>query len=191
MQFPLTLGVILYLATSIPSLASTMRQTTSPLGETMPQTPVAQTIAQKSWKPVTSESGKFTVMMPGKPVEEKESEDIQDGKINSHSYTVEVSDEVAYLVQYTDFGISLTQVDPKEFFDGAAEGLTSDGGRILENKNITMAGVPGREVKYVDGQGISATVRMLLLGDRFYQLHAITKQETDAKKFFDSFQIIK
>jgi hypothetical protein len=178
MRFSLSIGLTLCLAASIPSIASTRPETNL-------------TIAQNVWKLVTSQPGKFTVLMPGKPVEEKDSEDTADGKIDSYSYTVEVSDKVAYLVQYTDFGISLAQVDPKEFFDGAAEGLASDGGRILQNKNITIAGIPAREIKYVDSLGISATMRMLLVGDRFYQLHAITKQEADIKKFFDSFQIIK
>jgi hypothetical protein len=147
-------------------------------------------LAEQSWTQFSPPSGSFIVLMPGSPKEDKETEKNSDSTTESYTYTVETSIG-AFLVGYTDFSDDISSVDSKRLLDAAAQGFTTNGGKLLSQQNLSMNGHPGREVNYTDRDGTTSTARIFIVKQRLYQLHAISSQSQDVKKFFDSFKLVK
>ncbi|MFH7027955.1 MAG: hypothetical protein ACHBN1_21790 [Heteroscytonema crispum UTEX LB 1556] len=146
-------------------------------------------LAKESWTQLSPKQGGFTVLMPGKPIEEKETDKSDDTTTESYTYTVETK-EGAFLLGYTEFPSDISADDPQGLLDAAAEGLTQDGGKLLRQRKISLSNNPGREVQYKNADGTTGTARIFVVKRRLYQLHAITPQTQDIKKFFDSFKFI-
>jgi hypothetical protein len=146
-------------------------------------------LAQETWAQFSPKQGGFTVLMPGKPIEEKESDKSDDGTTESYTYTVEAK-EGAFLLGYTEFPSDISANDPQGLLDAATEGLAQDGGKLLRQRKISLSGIPGREVQYKNADGTTGTARIFVMKRRLYQLHAIATQTQDVKKFFDSFKFI-
>lgn len=65
------------------------------------------------WQQVSSQTGNFKVLMPGKPTQESDTD--ADGSV-TQNFTV-VDGETVYLVIYSDIATEVTQVKPGEIFD--------------------------------------------------------------------------
>jgi hypothetical protein len=89
----------------------------------------------------------------------------------------------------------------QSLLDGGRDGAVSNvGGALQDEKQITVAGFPGREFSFtVDsgasptGEAITGIARVILATDRLYQLISLTTaDETDpalVQAFFESFQL--
>lgn len=75
-------------------------------------------LAESIWKPFSSSEGRFRVLMPGTPVQEKGSVNTKHGSITINSLYV-VRDEAEYEVVFFDFpkSISLNSMDFSSRFD--------------------------------------------------------------------------
>ena len=146
----------------------------------------AQKILTRSpWQQFSSEAGKFTVLMPGKPTQESDTD--ADGSI-THNFTV-VRGETVYLVTYSELVDVVTQLNPSEIFDAVCGGYAADGDKLVNQREIELSGYPGRSVELRAKDGTSGKASMYLIGNRLYQLLLISPNLEDGKQFFESFQV--
>ena len=143
--------------------------------------------AQKTltWQQFSSLAGKFTVLLPGKPTQESDTD--ADGSV-THDFTV-VDGETVYLVTYSELVKEVTQLKPTEIFDAVCDGYAKDGDKLVNQREIELSGYPGRSVDLKATDGTSGKASMYLIGNRLYQLLLISSQAEDGKQFFDSFQL--
>ncbi len=146
----------------------------------------AQNILRRSpWQQFSSKTGNFTVLMPGKPKQESDTD--ADGSI-TQDFTV-VNGETVYLVTYSDLVEEVTQLKPSEIFDAVCEGYTADGDKLSNQREIKLGEYPGRTVELKATDGMKGKASMYLVENRLYQLLLISSKSEDGKQFFDSFQV--
>jgi hypothetical protein len=146
---------------------------------------------------VTSSAGRFTVQLPGTPVEMKDKMTLLTGGLaDTHSYEIKGGWlGVSYFVQYMDFPVS-----DQAILGNVERALVEMRNRVVgKNKLVasqfTMLGdAPGIAFLYreADSPGV-AQVRIYLSGKRVYQLFASplneAKLDLNATRFFDSFEL--
>lgn len=101
--------------------------------------PVVLSAQSPALKPYVYAEDGFVISAPSEPVLEKKPQDTAKGRVENHSYTVEMANDVAFVLFVTDFkgatGLSL---------QGGRDGfLGSMKARLLTEKAITLAGSPG------------------------------------------------
>lgn len=147
-------------------------------------------IAQGDWQKFSSTAGRFSVLMPGTPTEETQTDKIEDGRTYQQYYFTVTQPEGVYFVAYSEFpGSEVSQVDADTILEAASEGILVDGGRLLSQREISLEGYPGREIEYEDSEGNLSNTRIFLVEERLYQLIAIASNSDDVSRFFDSFEL--
>src|SRR5581483_11906211 len=100
---------------------------------------------------VTSQSGRFTVEMPGQPTDKVEKSD--EGE--RHTFAVVAAGPKVYRVAYFDFPKEVAQKDPqtviKAYRDGFRSGKTLDGDKII---TLGPGKIPGREYSLEADKGV-------------------------------------
>lgn len=142
-------------------------------------------LTQSKWQQFSSTAGKFTVSLPGKPIEESETD--EDGSV-ANNFTV-VDGETVYLVTYSDLVEEVNQVAPEEIFDAVCEGYTADGDRLVNKREVELDGYPGRVVELNTTYGMVGKASMYLVKNRLYQLIVFSPSKEEGEKFFESFHI--
>lgn len=143
----------------------------------------------------TSDEGRFSVSMPGKPGKQTQNISTAVGSIAMHMFMVEKKN-IAYMVAYSDYPNEvIEESNPEEFLDAAKKGAMQNiGGKITKEEHIAFGEDPGRELNFSakGGKGKGRVV-IVLSGNRLYQVLAIglNVQYPDqiVKKFIDSFEI--
>lgn len=146
---------------------------------TQAQPPVQ--LAQSIWKKFTSTDGRFTILMPGNPKRESHTQNTKIGPINIQLFGVARQQEgVAYIVAYADLPNSIAQrANAQKVLDGSQEGaLRFAQGKLLNQRNISLSGYPGREIEFLNPDGVITKNRVYLVNGRLYQIIVVTKQET-------------
>ena len=168
-----------------------------------PTTPKAANSPQ-AWKEYSSDEGGFSILFPGDPSQEtKVLEAAQGVQFNLHIHKLKALAE--YSVMYADYHIPMG--DPtvaKNVLDQGAKGaVASVNSQLLELKEITLDGHPGRYLKERMPGGEIMQVKILLVGQRLYQIAITTPREegtsveiskayeTTADKFLNSFKLRK
>jgi hypothetical protein len=160
---------------------------------------LAGTASAAEWKEFESKTGKCAVMMPGTPTENKQTFPTDAGPVEATLYMLESDGgDVAYLMGFNDFPADLVaQSDPNTMLDGARDGAVKNvGGKLLEEKKITINGYPGREIK-VSAQGENGEnivyARVYLVKNRLYQALVVFPKkilrQADVTKFLTSFRL--
>jgi hypothetical protein len=160
---------------------------------------VAGTASAETWKEFESKVGKCAVSMPGTPTENKQTFDTEAGPVEAYLYMLETdSGDVAYLMGFNDFPADLVaQSDPQVMLDGARDGAVRNvGGKLLEEKKISINGHPGRYIK-VSAPGDNGEnlvfARVYLVKNRLYQALVVFPKKTlrqgDVDKFLGSFRL--
>ena len=150
--------------------------------------------AEKEWATFTSEDGGFSILFPGKPEEQIESVSTAIGTIETEFFIVEQKDR-AYSLNYADYPKEIIAAsDAGSMLDGAGMGAVSNvNGELLDEKEITLDGYPGREIRIeVKEDDIIIHARFYLVENRLYVVQAVSKSEAstpDIDKFLDSFQL--
>jgi hypothetical protein len=152
------------------------------------------------WKEFISEEGHFSVLLPGVPKQLAREIDSPFGKSQGHYFN---------LFTFADFGFSYTQFPINVEIPGAAEKLfdrvrgsvlAALGGRLLEEKEISLDGHPGRFIKAELAGGDIYRHKVFIVGSRSYQVvfvsrdkgvppAALNYHESAAKKFLDSLKL--
>lgn len=167
------------------SLTSSVKAANLVFPPTTINQPQSLILTQSKWQQFSSVAGKFTVSLPGKPIEESETD--EDGSV-ANNFTV-VDGETVYLVTYSDLVEEVNQIATDEIFDAVCEGYTADGDRLVNKREVKIDGYPGRMVELNTTDGMVGKASMYLVGNRLYQLIVISSSKKEGENFFESFHI--
>jgi hypothetical protein len=155
---------------------------------------------QPEWKLFTAPDGRFSVLMPGVPKQESQTQKTYMGEINLNVLLAQPpKQEVAYLVVYNEFPHSYGQLtDPQEILNNVRDmALKTTKSNLLNQRNIRSSnGHPGKEIAYINSGGKITRSRIYVADGRLYQVMAITskkQQKTLAKTitgYLNSFQLV-
>jgi hypothetical protein len=156
-----------------------------------------QSTQNSQWQKFSSVTGDFAVLLPGKPVEQKETENTETGPATSYTFTLEKA-PVAYIVGYTDFPPTVGLLSPKVFLDEFRNGMLGEGSKnkLLGERDISLKNHSGRAIKFRDADGLTFTARIYLVKRRLYHLLAMTATTDEVAsagavtKFLDSFELL-
>ncbi len=122
----------------------------------------------------------FTVAMPGTAKE-------QTTESGGHIYASE-DDQNAYIVSYTDFSdAKQTPANVQRMLDGARNGATSNGGKLLSEKKITYEGYPGRDLRLKTKGGNFMRLRIFMANGKLYQVGVVTDPDKSEAPIVDQF----
>lgn len=136
-------------------------------------------LAQLNWRTISNSEGRFTILMPGTPTEDK-----KDG----HSFMVQ-TDQGVYMIAYKDFPGEIGNLPPDQYLDQVSEELATDGDKVVGKRKINLAGYPGRELQYETADGLDGIARIYLVKERVYTVIVMPSKAQDAQKFLNSFRL--
>lgn len=150
-------------------------------------------------KPASNEyksvGGRFSILFPKDPKEEKQTTDTDVGSIDSYSFTVE-DKSIVYMVTYNDYPAdAMISADVDTVLDGARDGaLNSTNSKLISETKIQIDGYSGREIKAQTSKDNMIIVsRIYLVKNRLYQILALATHEncdnSSYIKFFNSFKL--
>ncbi len=149
---------------------------------------------QPEWKEFASKEGRFKVLMPGTPKQDKAETESDFGKGVLHMNTVQAG-KTMYGANYCDFPAEIKKTPLKQVFDSSRDGAVANlEGKLASEKDIKLGEYPGREI-LIDLAGGKRLfrVRVYLVDQRLYQVVVFgTKEAATAKeadKFLDSFTL--
>jgi len=160
-----------------------------------------QILHADDWQSVKSFEGNFKAMLPGEPDYSASQVDTKVGQINLHSFAVEANGgSVAYFVFYSDYPEGTEEdTDPKVLLESARDGVIGDDdSRQTREEKIDIAGHPGLEFDFVQGNGANQTYgywRLYMVKNRLYQIGIISIGEPaidfKVKAIYNSFNLLK
>ncbi|MBD6614416.1 hypothetical protein FNW02_00625 [Komarekiella sp. 'clone 1'] len=143
--------------------------------------PTATQPVQPQWKLFTAPDGRFSILMPGMPQREIQTQKTYMGVINLEIFVAQPpKQQVAYLVTYNDFPHSYGQMtNPQEILNKAQYmALKTTKSNLVRQRNIRSSnGHPGKEIEYVNSGGKITKNRMYVAEGRLYQVMAITTRK--------------
>lgn len=145
-----------------------------------------------NWKPFTSQEGNFSALLPGEPKEVTQNELF----LKVHVFTCKANTKTSFGVSYIDYPEKLHVNPTEKTYDGARNGALGKGGKLLQEKSITIEGFPGREIQVEKNGGeVFFIDRYFLAGNRLYQVMAVVPKQdqssTNISYFLDSFSLLK
>lgn len=154
-------------------------------------------VESETWQEFISESGGFSVLLPGKPTETIVPAKPQDNSGEERQFSLETEDEnLVYYISYTDFlnlssQLNLSEID--EMFNSARDAFV-EGGRLISESNLTLNEYQGRQLEREDSNGVRIKARMYWVYPRFYLLMVVTSTTTfspASDRFLNSFKLLK
>ncbi|HEY9604193.1 MAG TPA: hypothetical protein V6C85_21440 [Allocoleopsis sp.] len=160
--------------------------------------PAAQA-AQSQWEKFSSPEGKFSILMPVKPTQEKQTTGSSSLSLETNLFKASSNNNQAtYSVSYTDFPPELAQLPASFLFDSLSSRFTSDRKlKLLKQQDIKLNEYPGKEFQFEASGRTLITYRAYLVEKRLYQVISETPKSTgnapssDSEKFLNSFQLLK
>ncbi len=163
--------------------------------------PLPVEYGSQEWKEFSSPEGHFTILFPGKPREYVQPPDTKAGRLEKRIYALETA-LATYIVAYDDLApFSADPATIKQMLDsGRDQAIASEKGKLLEEKNISLDGHPGREIVAETPEGILKT-RVYVVRQRLYQIILFTPSsqmrskesgqldQSMTHKFFESFRL--
>ena len=146
--------------------------------------------AQKGWNTFSPEGGNFSVSMPGSPKVEVENKVGSFGPYTSNLLS-ETKAGTLYLIGWTDYPTNVTLNVQGEIKSTRDNFLKSSNGTLISEKEISLDGHPGLEFTAAMGTKFLAISRIYVVGNRPYQVLAVTKtyqDQTNANRFLWSFR---
>lgn len=147
----------------------------------------------------------YSILIPGKteyqvldiPVDEQ---NVAKYHMYMHQVTdLTLTDNVVYQAAIINYpaALNLPLQDKANLYDESMKGsMSSVGGTLVDQKDVEMLGVPGREfsLSFQEDQAIMH-MRLVLIGNDMILLQAISmmekKDNPDTKRFFESIQLIE
>ncbi|BCL36933.1 hypothetical protein [Nostoc sp. MS1] len=155
---------------------------------------------QPEWKLFNAPDGRFSVLMPGSPKQEFQTQKTYMGEINLNVFLAQPpKQEVAYLVVYNEFPYSYGKLtDPQEILNNVRDmALKTTKSNLLNQRDIRSSnGHLGKEITYINSGGKITRSRIYVADGRLYQVMAITskKQQKSLAKtitgYLNSFQLV-
>lgn len=141
------------------------------------------------WGKFSAPEGRFTVLLPDKPVRDDQSKVTPVGKVLMHFFTAR-SETGVFIVAYTDYAIGDAKRELDANRDSFLKGMKAT---LVSESDIKLQGNPGREIKATRDE-LNIRSRIYLVGKRYYQAVAITPAtlpgNVEADKFLTSFELL-
>ena len=122
----------------------------------------------RAWKEITSDAGRFSVLMPGQP-----QQTVQEfgGKNPAHMTKLKTTAAV-YMVWYRDYPLVVTDPERIKLLLTFTRDYTLQGtkGKLLAEADITLGDIIGHESTMEMPEGLIWKLRGYLVGKRFYQV---------------------
>jgi hypothetical protein len=156
-------------------------------------------VAQSQWEKFSSSEGNFSILMPVKPTQEKQTTGSSSLSLETNLFKASLnSNQAIYSVSYTDFPPELAQLPPSFLFDSLSSRFTSDRKlKLLKQEDIKLGQYPGKEFQFEAPGETIIKYRAYLVEKRLYQVIAETPKaiemasSSDSEKFLNSFQLLK
>ena len=156
----------------------------------------------EAWQEFESAEGRFAVRLPGTPTRKSSQADLPEGKIDMHSYRLGLSNEShQFDISYFDLPEDIKIEDMSLVFNAARDdGLKAVKGKLLQEREDTSLGYPGRFYKVQTPDGVMR-IRVIFVKQRLYNLALLTvgrnepeavarRNDETAAKFLDSFRLL-
>lgn len=143
-----------------------------------------------AWREFSTVEGGFSILFPSVPSVTKLTVKTWLGPLDEYSFSVDTNN-LRYKISYHDYELSdLRANDPQVLLDSAMAALAKSG-QVREEKMISMARHPGREVKIVSGMD-TIFVRMFLARERLYSITLAGPRQDSltVQKFLNSFKLL-
>jgi len=148
----------------------------------------------KGFEPYHSEEGRFSGLFPGQPERELKEMNTPIGTLDFIMYSAG-SKKIGFIVGYVDYPQeTFKNADIEKMLDGARDGAAQNVNGILENERVLdFHGNPGREIEIKVPKKATIKARVILIGNRLYQVMAVSESnsilEEKSPDFFDSFEV--
>lgn len=160
--------------------------------------PSSDSAPAPSWQEFTPEGGGFSVLLPGTPGRETQSDTSSLGVIDTIRFELPCEgDPLSYGVQYTDMPPAVLGLlrSVQNLLVARQRKLAYDLDATLlgEVENIVLGEYPGQHFKLELPDGSLGTYRIFYVGHRLYQLsvrtHADEVGAEEVSRFLDSFKL--
>lgn len=150
---------------------------------------VAQASAQTlSWERFSPPGGRFSVLMPGRPMTEEQSKETRVGKVVMHFFT-SGTEKGIFIAAYADYQMGNVKQELDANRDSFLKGMKAT---LVSESDIKLQENPGREIR-AERERLSIKSRIYLVGNRYYQVVAITPStlpgNLEADRFLTSFAL--
>jgi hypothetical protein len=138
-----------------------------------------------NWVEFSTATGRFSILFPDKPSEKTEAM----GAVDAHLVTLQTFAE--YSVMYADYPDPIENAAAAHYIlDSGVKGAVAADSQILETKEISLDGNPGKYLKERLPDGKILRAKMLLVGQRLFEIAVTTPVEqgepVERVKFYDS-----
>ena len=160
-------------------------------------TPPEREARAANWVEFSSVTGRFSILFPDKPKENTESM----GAVDAYIITLQTFAE--YSVMYADYPEPIENATAAHgILDSGVKSAVAADSQILETKEISLEGNPGKYLKERLPDGKILRAKIFLVGQRLYEIAITTPVETGepverirfydsvASKYLDSFKLI-
>ena len=180
--------ITLALSLSLAAQEHTRRPPTSTPSSTPPNIPLTD---DSGWVKFTSESGRFSVVMPDTPTDKTESTQSEHGPYTTHLFIVKDTTSV-YLIGWVDYDPEFNfnrQSEMEANRDNFVKGINA---RLLNTRALTIDGYPALEFSAETADRIFKS-RVYMVGRRPYQIVIGSPKDLDdsanLNRFFNSFKV--
>ncbi|HYN86330.1 MAG TPA: hypothetical protein VER32_13865 [Pyrinomonadaceae bacterium] len=152
-----------------------------------------QSAPPAGWEKFTSEPGRFSILMPGKPKEDRKTADTPYGPSTTHIFIAQAPGAI-YLAGWVDYDPSFkfgVQAEMEANRDNLVKAMKAT---VIETKPIKYRTSPGIEFT-AENETIFIRSRVYIIGRRPYQTIAVVRKtdsaSPDIEKFLSSFAITR
>jgi len=148
-----------------------------------------------TFKLFSSKAGRFSVLMPATPSEQKQEIATDAGPVQSVMFIAAGANNSAFIAAYADYPNAARDAETSaKVVSGARDGiLRNTKGKLINDKEISLDKSAGRAFLIEQDGGQFFNVRVYLVGKRLYQLIVVgPKAEAtgaDADKYLASFKL--
>ena len=152
---------------------------------------------EQEWTSFSSSAGDFSILFPGAPTTNRQTEVTEFGDIDFTQYVVNLEDGSSYLAMYADMPSTIFNIySTDEMLDAVAPRVAlNSSGQLITDLKIEIDSFPGRELKFRLQDGTVFRMRVFVVGMRQYQLGVTAPREdqfaADHLKFFESFSLTR
>jgi len=146
------------------------------------------------WKQYVYPNDGFAISAPAKPQAQDQSTDTATGRLQSHTYAIELGGDSGFMVSVTDFGKG-PNINAKAMLQAARDGsLKSTNSKLISEKEISLEGNPGLEFDF-EAPAHHGRARYYIFQGRLLTLMSIAPAgkplSLDTARIFNSLRFLK
>jgi hypothetical protein len=139
------------------------------------------------WTAYSPSNERFSVLMPVKPKTSTANANTAAGQFPVYFFTAEPSKGYAFAVSHNAFPPEVDMKDTEALLEKISQGMLSGDARLVSSKQITLHGIPGRELKYEKKGQVLVSQRTYLFDHDAYQVYCVMPKTAPCQKHIDEF----